>query len=332
MKELKANPNRRWIATVVESHLDHKLWPVATVLINTWTINKWDDFVCQDAFWKIKILRDHTFQNIKFWIPGQPVLIVWLDKIVEWWDILQVVSSSEIAKQKAIDYKELLFRQKKNQKSGLDLLMSKIKAWNLKQLKIVLKADTNWALEAMKWALKKLSTDETTVSIIHSWVWNINEWDILMSKWSEAILIWFWVPVLIAAKSLIIKSGIEFINSNIIYHITERIEKIVKWMLDPKEVEIILWNAKVWWIFYTSKQFLILWLILKEDNKIEKGALLRVIRNKKMIWTWKIESLKKWVEEVKQLEWPTECWIKFIWKVEIVKWDELEIYKIFIQK
>ena len=332
MNELKANPNRRGIATVIESHLDQRLWAVATVLINTWTINKWDNIVCQDAFWKIKILRDHTLNNIKFGLPGQPVLIVWLDKVLEWGDILQVVSSSEVAKQKAMDYKESLFRKKKDSKSGLDLLMLKIKAWNLKQLKIVLKADTNWSLEAMKWALEKLSTNDTAVSIIHCWVWNINEWDILMSKWSEAILIWFWVPVLLAVKSLIFSSWIEFINSDIIYHITEKIEKIITWMFNPKEVEVVIWNAKVWWIFYTSKLFLILWLILKADNKIERNALLRVIRNKKMIWTWKVESLKQWVEEVKELEWPIECWIKFIWKVEVELWDELEIYKIEMQK
>ena len=332
MKELKANPNRKWVATVLESHLDQKLWAVSTVLINTWTVNKWDDIVCQDSYWKIKILRNHSFNNIKYWIPWQPVLIVWLDKVMEWGDILQVVSSPETARQKAIDYKDYILSKKKNSMSGLDLLMSKIRLWNLQQLKIVLKADTNWALEAMKWSLEKLSTNDISVTIIYSWVWSINEWDILMSKWSEAILIWFWVAVLPSTKTLINTSWIEMINSGIIYHITERVEKIVTWMLDPKEVEVILWNAKVWWIFYTWKNFLILWLILKDENKIEKKALLRVIRNKKVIWSWKIESLKQWVEEVNNLEWPIECWIKFVWKVEIKECDFLEIYKIEIAK
>ncbi len=338
MKELKANPDRAWIATVIEAHLDHKLWPVATVLMNAWILSKWDNVVCHDSFWKIKILKDYASKNIKSVWPSEPVLIVWLDKVVEGWAILQVVESQELARKKATEYKSIISNRKKAGESSLDLLMSKIKAWNLKQLKIVLKADTNGALEAIKGALTKLSTPETTVSIIHSWVWTITEGDILMSEWSQAILIWFNVGLLPNAKSLIQSSWVEHLNSNIIYHITERIEKIVSWMLDPREVEISLGYARVWWIFFTDKKFMVIWLKLKEFkddgelNKIQKWAKVRVIRKKKMIWTWKIESLKQWMLDVKELEWPIECWIKFVWNLRIEEWDELEIYKIEIHK
>jgi translation initiation factor IF-2 len=103
-------------------------------------------------------------------------------------------------------------------------------------------------------------------------------------------------------------------------------------MLDPKEVDVELGIAKVWWIFYTSKDFMVLGLILQHDNKIEKWAKLRVIRKKSKIGEWKIESLKSWIEEVKELEGPIECWIKFIWNVEVEMWDYLEIYKTIIEK
>ena len=191
MKELRANPERAWVATVIESHLDNNLWPVATVLINTWKINSWDNIVCSDSHWKVKILRNYAHQKVKYVLPGSPALIVWLDKVVEWWDILQVVASPEIARTKAIEFKAILEKQKKASASGLDLLMSRIKAWNLKQLKIILKADTNGSLEAIKASLLKLSTPETSVTIIHSGVWAISESDILMGKWSQAILVWF---------------------------------------------------------------------------------------------------------------------------------------------
>ena len=345
MKELKANPTRAWIATVIEAHLDHKLWPVATVLMNAWVLSKWDSVVCHDSFWKIKILKDYASKNIKTAWPSEPVLIVWLDKVVEWGDILQVVESQELARKKATEYKSIIANKQKIGASSLDMLMLKIQAGNLKQLKIVLKADTNGALEAIKWSLIKLSTPETTVSIIHSWVWTITEGDILMCEWSQAILIWFNVGLLPNAKILIQNSWVEHLNSNIIYHITERIEKIVTWMLDPKEVEISLWYAKVGWIFFTDKKFMVIWLKLKEFkndfdpeqedneiNKIQKWAQLRVIRKKKMIGTWKVESLKQWTLDVKELEWPIECWIKFIWNVKIEEWDELEIYKTEIHK
>ncbi len=332
MRELKANPNRNWVATILESHLDPNLWPVATVLINTWTVNSWDNIVCQDSYGKVKILKNYLNQKIKFAKPWEPVLIVWLDKVVDWWDILQVVNSWDIAKDKALEYKELLEKQKKESASGLDLLMSKIKAWNLKQLKIILKADTNWSLEAIKASLLKLSTEETSVSVIHSWVWSITEWDILMWQWSDAILVWFNVWVLPTAKYSLESSGVEYISSDIIYHITERIEKIITWMLDPKEVEVILWRAKVGWIFFTEKKFMILWLILSEWNKIENKAKVRIIRKKKFIWNWVIDSLKQWTLEVKEVEWPIECWIKLTTSVKVEEWDELEVYKIEIHK
>lgn len=332
MKELKANPDRAWIATIIESHLDHKLWPVATVLVNTGTVRMWDNIVCQDSFWKIKVLKNYNKKSVKFVTPWEPALIVWLDRVVDWWSFLQAVSTVELAKQKAEEYKNVILKQKALWASWLALLMSKIKAWNLKQLKIILKANTNGSLEAIKSALLKLSTPETTVQIIHAWVWAITEWDILMGQWSEAILVWFNVWVLPTAKWTLESAWVEYISSEIIYHITERIEKIVTWMLDPKEVEIELGKAKVWGIFFTWKGFVILGLKIGPDSKVEKKALVRIIRKKKLIWTGVIDSLKSWTLEVKELEWPIECWINLKTSVAIEMWDDLEIHKVEIQK
>jgi len=332
MQELKANPDRAWIATVIESHLDSKLWPVATVLINTWTIHMSDNVVCQDSYWKIKVLKNYKNESVKFAKPGEPVLIVWLDKVVDGWDILQAVNSVELAKQKAEEYRVIIAKQKLAWDSGLALLMSKIKAWNLKQLKIILKADTNGSLEAIKWALLKLSTDETTVSVIHAWVGAITEWDILMGQWSSAILVWFNVKVLPTALSTLESSKVEYISSEIIYHITERIEKIVTWMLDPKEIDIELGKAKVGWIFFTWKWFMIVGLKVWPDSTIEKGAQARIIRKKKFIWNWVIESLKSGMIEVKDLEWPIECWINLKTDVVVEMWDDIEIHKVIIEK
>ncbi len=332
MKELKANPNRAWVATIIESHLDPSIWPVATAIVNTWTVQKWDNIVCKDSFWKIKILKDYSLKWVSKVLPWAPALIVWLDKVVEGWDLLQVVSSPVIAKNKAVECKEIMESKKKLSASWIDMLMSRIKAWNLKQLKIVLKADTNWSLEAIKNALIKLSTPETNVSIIHSWVWNITEWDVLMCEWSTAILIWFNTSVVPTAKKLIEDTKIEYISSNIIYHITERIEKIVTWMLDTKEVEVVLARAKVLQIFYTSKKFMVLWVKIEDWEKIEPDTKVRVIRKDKMVWKWEVTSLKLWVEDVKLVEWPAECGIKFSWDVVVEEKDIVEIYKIEIQK
>lgn len=333
MQELKANPNRLGVATIIESHLDTKLGPVATVLINTWKLEKTSAVVCGESYGKVKVLKDYTGKSVKYALPGDPVLVVGLDKVVEGWDVLQVVSGVDVARQKSIEYAEFLRNQKKLNASQLDILMSKIKSGNLKHLKVVVKADTNGSLEAIKNALLKLSTEETSVSVIHSGVGNITEGDVLMCGGSSAILVWFSVSIDPNAKKSLEESGVEYIESKIIYHITERIEKIVTGMLDPKEVEVKLCEAKVGGVFYTSKKFLILGLqITKDDTSIEKWALVRVLRGDKVIGKGKIDSLKQWVEEVQKLEGPIECGIKLTGFTGVEEKDVLEVYKIIIEK
>ena len=214
----------------------------------------------------------------------------------------------------------------------MKIIISKIKSGNLKQLKAVVKADTNGSLEAIKGALIKLSTEETRVMIIHSWVWNITEWDVLMCQWSSALLIWFNVELLGNTKNVIEDTKIEYISSKVIYHITERVEKIVTGMLDPKEVEIALWEATVGGIFFEWEGFMILGLKLKADNKIERNTQARIIRKDKAMGSGKIENLKSGIIDVIDLEGPIECWIRLKTDVKIEMWDVLEIYKVEIQK
>ena len=332
MQDLKANPDRAWVATVIESHLDLKFWPVSTVLVNAWTLNLWDSVVCKWFSWKIKVLKDYSNISIKKAFPWEPVLIVWLDWVLDWWDILQIVSDMNIAKRKASEYKEIISRNEINTKSWIDTIMSKIKSWELKHLKIVLKADSNGSLEALKSSLLKLSTEQTSISIIHSWVWNINEWDVLMWQWSEAIIVWFNVWLLNTAKTLLEASKIEYIDSPIIYDILEKVEKIIKWMFDAKEEEVYLCKANVLQVFYTTKDFMIVWIKVPSEEVIESNAKLRVFRDWKNVWRWELVSLKQGIEEVSKLEWPIECWIKFKSSFKLQEKDVLEVYKMVIAK
>lgn len=332
MEELKANPDRRAVATVVESHLDVKFGPVATILINTGKLHKTDCVVCSDSHGKVKVLRNHLHKNIDEALPGDPALIVGLDKVVEGWDILQVVPDVDTARKKAQEFAEVVKAKKAQSQSGLEILMARIKSGALKELKVVVKADTNGSLEAIKAALLKINNEQVRVSIAHSWVGNINESDVLMATASQTIVVWFNVGLVGAAETMINDNGVELINHRVIYHITERIEAIATWMLDPKEVEITLGQPVVKEMFYDGKKFTILWIALKEDDKIEKWAKVRVIRGDKMVGKWEIENLKQWVEDVNSLEGPLECWIQFKWDVKPIAKDILEVYKIEIQK
>lgn len=332
MQELKADPTRSAIATVIESHLDSKLWSLATILVNSGTLNKSDYVVCWSAYWRLRFIKDYKWKNIDSAGPSMPVLISWLSSVVDWWDILQVTTDIETAKVKAHEFELVKASKSINQFewASLELLLSRIKTWNLKQLKVVVKTDSNWSLEALKEALHKLWTNEIKVQIIHSWVWDINESDVIMAGTSQAILVWYNVWVWANAKHTLQNSKIEFINKKVIYHILEKLEWIITWMIDIKHDDVDLWEAKVKAIFFTSKDRMVIGCELKEW-KVESKAKVRVVRNSKKAWSWDLVWLKHWVVDVNEiLEW--EFWIAFKWDTIIEVWDILEFYKIVQRK
>jgi translation initiation factor IF-2 len=333
LQDLKADPERFAVATVIESKLDSKLWTLATVLINTWSLHKWDSIICWWSFWRIKFIKDYKWKNIDIAWPSFPVLISWLNNVVEWWDILQVVWDIEIARHKSHEFNLLRASKSINnfEWASLEMLLNRIKTWNLKQLKIVLKADSNWSLEAVKDALLKLSTKEIKVSIIHDWVWEVNNSDVLMAGTSQAILIWYNVWTIWQAKNILSNSKIEYINKKVIYHILEKVWAIITWMIDIKHEDLDLWQAKVKAIFFTSKDKLILWLDVL-SWKIENKSKIRVIRNNKKVWNWEVLNLKSWITDVHEMLEKTECWIAFVWDIKVEVWDILEIFKIVQRK
>ena len=333
MQELKANPERQGIATVIESHLDSSRWVLTTVLVNTWTLSKWDNIVCWWQAVKVRALKDFKWKSIKHSLPSCPALIMWLKEVVNWWDIVQVVKSPEVAKERARDYMTAENASSLNKFEGasLELLMSRIHAWSLKKLNIVLKTDTNWSLEAMKESLWKLSNEETRVNFIHAAVWDISESDVVLAWTSQALLISYNVRVWQWASDTLNNSKIEFINEKVIYHILEKVEKIITWMADIKYDEINLWEAKIWKVFYTWNKFYILWLIWIEW-KAKSWVIAKIIRKDKKVWTGKITSLKTWIEEIKEITFPSECGIRYEWSWIPEEWDIVNFREIVKRK
>lgn len=326
LEEYRVNYDRLAVGTVLESHLDINLWPVSTVLINAGTMQKWDNIVSKWSYWKIKVLRNDIGKNISKAYPSDPVFVVWLDQVTNAWDIVQIVTSSEVARQKALEYNQLIASKESTRETSLWNIMAQIRSWKLKQLKIVLKADSNGSLEAMKWSLYKQSTKDVEINIIHSWVWNVTESDVLMAQSSGGLLVWFNVQTIWNVKSIIDSTKTEYIESKVIYHIVEKIESIISWMYDEKQREVELWEAQVWGIFYDDKNFMILWLKLDKWNKIKNWWLVRIQRDSKHIWTWVIKNLKSWLLDMQELEWPIECGIKLKTDTDVELWDILEVY------
>ena len=310
--ELKADATRRAVATVVESHLDPKVGPLATVLVNTGTLKKGDFFHVAGVSGRIRAMKDFRGKNVDEAGPSVPVQISGLSDVIGGGDILQAVDSAELANTRSREFTLAKGRRSIHAFDGasLDLLMNRIKGGNLKQLKIVLKCDSNGSLEALKAALQKLSTGETSVTIIHAGVGDVTDSDVLMAGTSAALLISYNVGVLPNARTTLAQSKIEFIDKKVIYHILERIEGIVTGMVDPKYEEVELGSAVIKAIFYSAKDKQIIGLGIK-DGKLENRARLRIIREGKKVGSGEIVNLKSGPLDVHEIEAGEDCGISY---------------------
>jgi translation initiation factor IF-2 len=335
MLDLKANPDRGAVATVIEAHMDAKLGSVATILINTGTINKTDNIVCAGASGRVRTLKDYKARNIESAGPGTPVQITGLSDVVQWGDILQVVSTPEIATTRAKEYS--IAKNKKSihafEWASLAMLMGRLKSGALKQLKVVLKTDTGGSLEALKSSLSKLSTPETQIVFIHAALGDVNQSDVMMAGTSQALLIAYNVWVLPAAKSALSQSKIEFIDKKVIYHVLEKVESIITGMIDIRYEETELGSAKAKAIFYTGKNKSMMIVGLGVDvGRIEPKSKVRVIREGHKVGSGDVVNLKKWPLDVIEALEGEECGINFKWDVTIEVGDSLEFYKMIQRK
>ncbi len=335
MLELKANPDRPGVATVIEAHLDQKLGSVATILVNTGTIRKGDTIVCAGASGKVRTLKDYKGRNIEAALPGVPVQITGLSDVVQWGDILQVVSTSELATTRAKEY--TLAKNKKSihafEWASLGMLMSRLKSGALKQLKIVLKTDSGGSLEALKSSLVKLSTPETQVVFIHAAVGEVNQSDVMMAGTSQALLIAYNVWLLPAAKSALSQSKIEFIDKKVIYHVLEKVESIITGMIDIRYEELELGASLVKAIFYTGKNNSMMIVGMGvTSGKIETRAKVRVIRAGSKVGSGEVANLKQGPLDVNEVEEGNDCGINFKGDVAIMEGDILEFYKMVQRK
>lgn len=333
--DLKANPDRPAVATVIEAHLDQKLGSVATILVNAGTINKADNIVCAGSYGKVRTLKDYKGRNLEKAGPGTPVQITGLSGVVEGGDILQVVSSPEMASERAKEF--ALAKNKKSihafEGASLGMLMSRLKSGALKQLKIVLKTDTGGSLEALKAALVKLSTPETQVVFIHAAVGDVNQSDVMMAGTSQALLIAYNVGVVSTAKQALSQSKIEFIDKKVIYHVLEKVEAIITGMIDIRFDDVDIGIAKVKAIFYTGKNNAMMIVGLGvETGKIEPRAKVRVIRGDRKVGSGEVANLKKGPLDVIEALEGEECGINFKGDVKIEEGDVLEFYKLVQRK
>ncbi len=331
--DLKANPDRQGVATVIEARLDAKLGHTATILVNTGVLKKGDCAVCAGTFGRIRVLRDYRGRNIDDAGPSTPVLIAGLNGPVEGGDILQVVSDIRTAETKAHELALIRSTRSINtfESASLDMMLNRIKSGSLKHLKIVLKCDSNGSLEVLRGALYKLSTDDIQVDIIHVGIGDINDTDVLMAGMSQGLLIGYNVATTANAKTTLMGSRIECINKSVIYHILEKVEAIVTGMIDLKHDDIDVGILTVKAIFYSGKEKLIVGCHVTTGNA-ENKAKVRIIRDGKKVGSGDIQNLKSGPSDVHEIEAGGDCGISLRSDIVPEIGDTIEMYKLVPRK
>jgi translation initiation factor IF-2 len=309
MKELKANPNRPAKGTVIESQLDKGRGPVATVLVNTGTLHVGESIIVGTVFGRIRALVNDKGKRVKKAGPSVPVEIIGLEELPQAGDILYAVDEREARHlaAKRQQYKREI-ELKSNSKVTLDDLFSKIKEGEIKELKIVLKADVHGSVEAIRQSLERLSTDEVRVRVIHGGVGAIGESDVVLASASNAIIIGFNVRPDPMAKRTLEKEKVDIRLYRVIYNAIEDVQKAMEGLLEPDIKEVVLGRAEVRATFKVPKAGTIAGSFVTE-GKITRNAEVRVLRDHVVIYEGKIESLKRFKDDVREVANGFECGI-----------------------
>lgn len=303
MSELKANPNRKAIGTVIEANLDKSKGPMATILVKNGTLRFGDSVVSGVCSGRIRAMKDDKGKDIRKAGPSAPAVILGLSDVPNAGDTLYAVSDDKTAKAIADKNQELSREIRLNQTSkiSLDNLFDKISEENIKELNIVVKADVKGSAEALVQSLMKLSTDEVKISIVHSAVGGINESDVTLASASNAIVIGFNVRPNINAIDLAKSENVEIRTYRVIYEIINDIEQAAKGMLDPDVVEEIMGRCEIRQIFKLPNKQMVAGVYVL-SGKILRNSKVKVLRDDIVIHEGDISSLKRFKDDVKELQ------------------------------
>ncbi len=328
MLELKANPNRRARGLVIEAELDKGRGPVATILVQKGTLKVGDFVSAGAASGKVRAMVDDKGRRVKEAGPSTPVEILGLGDVPNAGEIFIAHENDKEAKYYAETFvaqnKEKLLEDTKA-KMSLDDLFSQIQAGNLKELNLIIKADVQGSVEAVKQSLMKLSNEEVVVKCIHGGVGAINESDVILASASKAIIIGFNVRPDVMAKTTAEREGVDVRLYKVIYQAIEDIEAAMKGMLDPVFEEKVIGHAEVRQIFKASAVGNIAGSYVL-DGIFQRGCKVRITREGEQIYEGELASLKRFKDDVKEVKSGFECGLVFEGFDSMQEFDIVEAY------
>lgn len=319
IEELKANPDRRAIATIVESHLDKSRGPLASVIVNTGTLRVGDIVGCGGASGKVKSLSDALGTSISDVLPSGPAVISGFDELPSVGEILQVFATDKELKSYLTAY---AISKGQQTKRGFADLVSRLSEGKLSQLKIILKADAQGSLQSLEEALQKLTTDTVQPKVIHAAIGDVSESDVMMASAGEAIVVAFNVDASAAVARTAEREGVKIKHYDIIYKLLEEVELILKGLIEPVEEEKITGHLEIRGVFLTKKSEQIV------GGKVMDGFIkrtpFRIMREGEQVGTGRINSLKNVDKDIKEAKEGAECGMRVTVSVGLEMGDMLE--------
>ena len=327
--ELKANPNRSARGLVIEAELDKGKGSVATVLVQKGTLHVGDAIAAGSAHGRVRAMMDDKGRRVKEAGPSQPVEILGLNDVPNAGEVFVGCGTEKEARSFAetfIAQNKVKLLDETKSRMSLDDLFSQIQEGNLKELNIVVKADVQGSVEAIRQSLLKLSNEEVVVKVIHGGVGAINESDVILASASNAIIIGFNVRPDATAKDIADREGVDLRLYRVIYNAIEDVEAAMKGMLDPVFEEKILGHAEVRQTFKASGVGTIAGAYVK-DGIFERNCSVRLVRDGIVVFDGPLASLKRFKDDVKEVRAGYECGFVFENYNDIKEGDEVEAYK-----
>ncbi len=330
--ELKANPNKRAKGVIIETRLDRKKGPTATVIVQEGTLRVGDTFVAGITHGRVRAMFDDKGRALKEAKPSTPVEVLGFEELPEAGDTLVVVESDRKAREIAEKIREKREKEEKLAQSvRLEDIYKKIEAGETKELRIIIKADAMGSLEALKKSLEELSTEKVAVRVIHGAVGGITENDVMLAKASGAIIIGFNTRPDPKARELIEKEKVDARMYGIIYQVIDDVKKALQGLLEPVEREEVLGSAEVRATFKVKKVGTVAGCYVLE-GKIVRGAKARLVREGVVVYEGEIESLKRFKDDVQEVSRGYECGIKLKDFNDVKVGDIVECYEIKLEQ
>lgn len=323
--DIRANPNGQVIGTVIEAELDKAKGPMATLLVQNGTLEIGDVVIVGQAFGRLKALFDFRGRRIRKAGPSTPVSVMGLNEVPQAGDIFQVVPSEREARVIVSDKAQLGDKVSSGKKAQITLeqLYDQYKAGEIRELRLIIKADVQGSLEPIISSLRDLCTEELTVNILHAETGNITENDVMLAAASKAVIIGFSVQADVSARRLAEKEGVSIRLYDIIYRMIEDIEKALNGMLEPVEKETVLGHADVRRVFRISKVGNIAGCYIV-DGEIRRNARAKVFRNGEIVAIGEVSSIKHLQEDVREIRQGFECGISIRNYSDFMEGDRIE--------